>query len=56
MLYPQNGDRIVAVDSVASLHTMYRFSVRVRVGLVLCAVHTYHALRAALVKRFLRFY
>ena len=23
MLYPQNGDRIVAVDSVTSLHSMY---------------------------------
>jgi len=24
MLYPQNGDRIVAVDSVTSLHSMYK--------------------------------
>ena len=24
MLYPQNGDRIVAIDSVTSLHLMYR--------------------------------
>jgi len=24
MLYPQNGDRIVAIDSVTSLHPMYR--------------------------------
>ena len=24
MLYPQNGDRIVAVDSVTSLHPAYR--------------------------------
>ena len=23
MLYPQNGDRIVAIDSVTSLHRMY---------------------------------
>jgi len=23
MLYPQNGDHIVAIDSVTSLHTMY---------------------------------
>jgi len=23
MLYPQNGDRIVAIDSVTSLHPMY---------------------------------
>ena len=23
VLYPQNGDRIVAIDSVASLHLMY---------------------------------
>ena len=23
MLYPQNGDRIVAIDSVTSLHHMY---------------------------------
>ena len=23
MLYPQNGDHIVPVDSVTSLHTMY---------------------------------
>ena len=26
MLYPQNGDRIVAIDSVTSLHPMYSFS------------------------------
>ena len=26
MLYPQNGDRIVAIDSVTSLHRMYRES------------------------------
>ena len=24
MAYPQNGDRIVAIDSVTSLHPMYR--------------------------------
>jgi len=24
MLYPQNGDRIMTIDSVASLHTMYK--------------------------------
>jgi len=24
MLYPQNGDRIVAIDSVTALHPMYR--------------------------------
>ena len=24
MLYPQNGDRIVAVDSVTSLHPVYK--------------------------------
>jgi len=24
MLYPQNGDRIVAIDSVTSLHPMYK--------------------------------
>ena len=23
VLYPQNGDHIVAIDSVTSLHTMY---------------------------------
>ena len=27
MLYPQNGDRIVAVDTVTSVHAMYRPSV-----------------------------
>ena len=26
MLYPQNGDRIVAIDSVTSLQPMYTFS------------------------------
>jgi len=26
VLYPQNGDRIVTIDSVASLHAMYRGS------------------------------
>ena len=26
MLYPQNGDRIVAIDSVTTLHPMYKFS------------------------------
>jgi len=25
MLYPQNGDRIVATDSVTSLHPMYSY-------------------------------
>ena len=25
MLYPQNGDRIVAIDSVTSLHAMYMY-------------------------------
>jgi len=24
MLYPQNGDRIVAIDSVTSLHPVYK--------------------------------
>jgi len=27
MLYPQNGDRIVTIDSVTSLHHVYLFSV-----------------------------
>ena len=27
-LYPQNGDRIVAIDSVTSLHTMYTTSIK----------------------------
>ena len=26
VLYPQNGDRIVTIDSVTSLHTMYILS------------------------------
>jgi len=25
VLYPQNGDRIVTIDSVTSLHPMYNF-------------------------------
>ena len=29
MLYPQNGDRIVAVDTVMSLHPMYTHRGRV---------------------------
>ena len=29
MLYPQNGDRILTVDSVTSLHPMYRLTVTV---------------------------
>jgi len=29
MLYPQNGDRIVAVDFVTLFHPMYRWSVHV---------------------------
>jgi len=27
MLYPQNGDRIVTIDTVASLHPIYTVSV-----------------------------
>ena len=30
MLYPQNGDRIVAIDSVTSLHAMYSIALRGR--------------------------
>ena len=25
MFYPQNGDRVVAIDTVTSLHPMYNF-------------------------------
>jgi len=28
MLYPQNGDRIVTIDSVTSLHLIYKFTAR----------------------------
>jgi len=28
MLYPQNGDRIVTIDSVTSLQPMYNYSLR----------------------------
>jgi len=30
MLYPQNGDRIVTIDSVTSLHPMYYRSAQCR--------------------------
>ena len=28
MLYPQNGDRVVAIDSVTSLRPMYKHAVK----------------------------
>ena len=28
MLYPQNGDRIVTIDSVTSRHLIYKFTAR----------------------------
>ena len=38
MLYPQNGDRIVAIDTVTSFHPVYMSRARnaVRPSVVLC--------------------
>ena len=35
MLYPQNGDRIVTIDSVMSLHFMYIWPTNLTNGVVL---------------------
>jgi len=37
MLYPQNGDRIVAMDSVTSLHPVFRVETNGRTDVVDCS-------------------
>jgi len=48
MLYPQNGDRIVAVDSVTSLHSMYKMCACQKVLQLGCKKSTHCVVRTVI--------